>query len=992
MDLNQPHSTEAAWTELAPASAKNGPGPGPGPLRLPAPFEQAPVGIVHLDLGGFILHANERMCKLLDFPEAELIGKHFTRRMVSDDGAAVQAASSLLLANPGVCNKHEVRLIRRGGTLNSALIASYCVPDEAGQPSYLLWWVTDLEQRKQLKDMLQLSNRALAASHNGVLITDATQASLPIMYANPAFCAISGYELIDVMGRNCRFLQNEDRDQAGVPALRRAIANKESLKVVLRNYRKDGTLFWNELFISPVPDERGDVTHYIGILNDITAFKLNEEKLALRTVHDELTGLPNRGLFNDRLQQAILQSGRHADTVALLCLGVDNFHLVNESLGHAAGDQLLQAVAGRLLGCVRSHHTVSRHGGNEFVIILDEIRSTGDVTLICEEILLGLEQPFMLDGEQLHAICSIGITLYPQDGCDPATLLRYADMALSRAREQGGGTYQFFDAAMNLRTLERIGMETALRLAITRGELHLMYQPLVDLQTGHISSLEALVRWQHPLRGLLAAREFIPLAEQTGLIGSIGDWVLRRACQDMRAWRDAGQHELRVALNISPRQFRERQLAGNVAAALKEFNLEPNALSLEITEAALTQDAKTSADSLAQLKALGVCLTLDDFGTGHSSLNNLKQYPFDLVKIDRAFVSDIVTDIDDAALSKTIISMAHNLGMRVVAEGVETEAQCDFLRRNMCDLIQGYIFAPPMAPQDISALLEEPRRLPAHLLRMQKQKRTLLLVDDEQNIVSSLKRLLRRDDYQIFTANSGQEGLDLLAHQQVDVIVSDQRMPGMIGADFLRAAKLLYPDTIRIMLSGYTELQSVTDAVNEGAIYKFLTKPWEDDLLRGHIADAFHLKEISDDNERLNLEVRIANHELAAANRKMEELLRQKQQQISRDEVSLNIARELLQFLPLPVIGMDDDGMIAFINAAAESLFRRAGALLGNEASIALPALFPEGPGGAASLGSASTHVAGIDGVAYSIAVYPMGANSASRGSLITLSRCEVAA
>jgi CheY-like chemotaxis protein len=399
---------------------------------------------------------------------------------------------------------------------------------------------------------------------------------------------------------------------------------------------------------------------------------------------------------------------------------------------------------------------------------------------------------------------------------------------------------------------------------------------------------------------------------------------------------------------------------------------------------------------LEPLKTLGVALVLDDFGTGYSSLSNLKRYAFDAVKIDCAFIRDIVTDSGDAALSKTIISMAHLLGMQVVAEGVESEAQCDFLRRHSCDLIQGYFFAAPLTPDEVQTLLREDRRLSPHLLRVQKQQRTLLLVDDEQNIVSSLKRLLRRDEYQIHTANSGQEGLDVLARHAVDVIVSDQRMPGMLGADFLRKAKELYPDTLRIMLSGYTELQSVTDAVNEGAIYKFLTKPWEDEQLRGHIAEAFRLKEIADENERLNLELRTVNHELASANRRLEDVLRQKQQQISRDEISLNVARELLQHLPLPVIGMDDLGMIAFINAAADHLFRGGGALLGNEACVVLPELFPAGDGfeamASGSRRAPGTHEADIDGVRFAVDVYPMGASSTSRGSLITLSRKEEAA
>ncbi|CAN7456448.1 EAL domain-containing protein [Pseudoduganella sp. LjRoot289] len=849
-----------------------------------------------------------------------------------------------------------------------------------------------------LKDMPALSARALAASSNGVLITDARRPGCPIIYANPAFCRMTGYAAEEVLGRQCSFLQGEDRDQAGLPALRRAIAQHEDARVVLRNYRKDGSLFWNELYVSPVPDEHGEITHHVGIVNDISALKEQEDRLAFHSTHDGLTGLPNRNLFIDRLQQAVLQALRHGDQLALLCIGIDNHAFVNESLGHAGGDALLAAAAQRLRACVRSHDTVALLGGNEFVVILGEVQGPGDVIPVCENIFAALAPAIPLDGQQVHASASIGITLCPQDGKDGATLLRYADMALSRAREMGGSAYQFFSSEMNHRTLERIGMEAALRLAVFRDELQLRYQPLADLQSGAVASLEALVRWQHPALGLISAQRFVPVAEEAGLIGAIGAWVLRRACHDMQSWRAAGLAPVRVAVNVSPKQFRDRQFTTLVAAILDEYGLPPSCLALEITEAALPQDAAASSQVLAQLKTLGVALVLDDFGTGYSSLSNLKRFPFDAVKIDCAFIRDIVTDSGDAALSKTIISMAHLLGMQVVAEGVETEAQCDFLRRHMCDQIQGYFFAAPQTADEMQALLRDGRALPQHLLRIQKQKRSLLLVDDEQNIVSALKRLLRRDEYQIYTACSGQEGLDLLARQEVDVIVSDQRMPGMLGADFLRKAKELYPDTIRIMLSGYTELQSVTDAVNEGAIYKFLTKPWEDELLRGHIADAFRLKEIADDNERLNLELRTVNHELASANRRLEDVLRQKQQQISRDEISLNIARELLQHLPLPVIGMDDRGMIAFVNAAADHLFRRAGDLLGNEACVVLPELFPEEQAAPAGLAPPShaqahshTHQTDIDGTRYAVEVYPMGENSASRGSLITLRRCEVA-
>lgn len=819
-------------------------------------FEQAPVGILQLDMAGVVMRANERICRMLGWHPDGLEGKHYRWRVADSDLALVQAALEYTRCHPGLARQCEVQLRRKDGAGHWVQLTCYARHDPGCAP-YYLWWIADLAPLKE-----------------------------------------------------------------------------------------------------------------------------HEARLAFHHTHDKVTGLPNRELFMDRLQQAMLHAQRRGDMLALLCIGIDNYNLVNESLGHAAGDQVLAGAAQRLRAGLRDHDTAALLGGNEFVVILEELQHAAGVMPVCENLFASLAPALPVAGQQVHAAASIGITLYPQDGKDSATLLRYADMALTRARDQGGGKYQYFSSEMNHRTLERIGMEAALRLAVFRDELQLQYQPLADLQTGATASLEALVRWQHPVLGLISANRFVPVAEDAGLIHAIGNWVLRRACHDLRSWRDAGLPPLRVALNVSPRQFRNPDFANGVVAALTEFNLPPDALALEITESVLMLDSPATATTLDQLKNLGVSLVLDDFGTGYSSLSNLKRYPFDSVKIDCAYIRDIVTDTGDAALAKTIISMAHNLGIQVTAEGVETEAQCDFLRRHMCDLIQGYFYSPPLKPDEVLALQQSGRALPSHLLRIQQQRRSLLLVDDEQNIVSALKRLLRRDGYEMYTANSGQQGLDVLAQHEVDVIVSDQRMPGMLGADFLRKAKELYPDTIRIMLSGYTELQSVTDAVNEGAIYKFLTKPWEDELLRGHIADAFRLKGISDDNERLNLEVRTANQELAAANRRMGELLAQKQQQISHGEVSLHVARELLQHVPLPVLGLDDEGMIAFVNAAADHLFRHAGALLGNEAALVLPDLFPS-DGGPLESGHATT----VGDTRFMVTVCRMGEQSASRGSLVMLSR-----
>lgn len=484
------------------------------------------------------------------------------------------------------------------------------------------------------------------------------------------------------------------------------------------------------------------------------------------------------------------------------------------------------------------------------------------------------------------------------------------------------------------------------------------YQPLVDLRNGAVACVEAIVA---PADSLAA---------------------LRRSCEDRPLWQGGVLDccDFQIAINIGAEQLGDPHFGRHVAAVLGEYALAPAALTLELDEAALMHDAAASAGALDGLKEQGISLTLDRFGAGPACLDNLLRYPFDYIKLDSSVVHGAADHAAGAAQCQALIAMAQHLGIRVAADGVRNEAQCIFLRDNLCDLVQGDIYAAPQAPAQLGALLREDRQLAPQLLRGQKRRRTLLLVDDDANIIAALKRLLRPAGYEIHTASSGEQGLELLARLPADVIISDQRMPGLNGADFLRQARILRPETIRIMLSGYTELQSVTDAVNEGAIYKFLTKPWNDEQLRAHLADAFRLKEIADDNLRLNLEVRNANHELASANRRMEHMLHQMQRQIERDEISLGVAREIVQQLPLPVIGMDDSGMIAFVNGAASRVFRRS-VLLGNDAGDVLPQLFPAG----AALPPAG-HQADIDGSRYLVTAYRMGASSASRGSLITFS------
>lgn len=698
---------------------------------------------------------------------------------------------------------------------------------------------------------------------------------------------------------------------------------------------------------------------------------------------DALTGLFTRIYLQTEITDFLARPRDKTEEFSLFCVALDCFKTINRNFGQYVGDLVLVQVAERLHICCRDATTVTRIGGDEFAACVYGRTDEATLTVECHNILDAMRAPFVILGKHIHLTCSIGVATLPLEQVNDAfSLFNLADIALQKAKDRGGDNCQFLSAKSLDANRQTPDMIAALRSAIEAEELTLRYQPLVDLQTGAISGVEALVRWIGASNESIPTAYFIDIAENSGLIVDIGNWVIRRACHDLRRWADEGLGHYSVAINISPKQFHDPALAETISAALQEAQIAPSLLCVEITEAVLVQDHPSTLSTLNKLMALGIGLILDDFGTGFSSLSYLKRFPFLKVKIDRSFIKNIPEDNNDAAISKAIISMAHSLGIRVVAEGVETEAQCSFLSQNMCDEIQGFLFSDALVADEIDRLLKEGRCLPAKLLRLQKPQRTLLLVDDEANIIGALKRLLRKGDYRILTANNGQGGLDLLAEHPVDVIVSDQRMPGMTGVEFLGKAKELYPDTVRIVLSGYTELHSVTDAVNEGAIYKFLTKPWDDEQLYGHIEEAFRRKEMADENRRLNLEVLSANQELALANHRLEEILKEKQLQIVRDEVSLDIVREALQKIPLAVIGVDDENIVVFANDAAQNLFDDTHSILGSDVHQLIPDYINATPNSNRGMQC----IAELGGKFYEVVARRMGRGSQSRGRLLTIS------
>ncbi|HTH44259.1 MAG TPA: EAL domain-containing protein [Oxalicibacterium sp.] len=570
----------------------------------------------------------------------------------------------------------------------------------------------DIAARKRAEQALQLRERAIEASANAIVITEALAPHYPIEYVNPAFERITGYAAAEVIGRDSCFLWGEDTEQPGIKEIRAAVAELREGHAVLRSYRKDGSLFWSDIYIAPVKNENGVVAHFVSAQYDITATKRYESELEFQTNRDALTGLANRNLLRDRLGQAVSFAYRYGHPIWVMFVDLDRFKFVNDTLGHQAGDTLLKAVAARLESCVRETDTVSRVGGDEFVLVLTERTEAGLTTGIAQRIMDAIAKPLDIHGHEFFISCSIGVAVYPADGETPEDLIKHADIAMYRAKETGRNNFQFYTSTMNEKALERLRFEGDLRNALEREEFVLHYQPQIDLLTGEIVGAEALIRWQHPELGMVSPARFIGLAEETGLIVPIGAWVIRSACMQNKAWQLKGVGPLRISVNLSARQFAHNDLVESIALALDEAQLAPEYLEIELTESLVMADVERAIGVLRELKALGVQLSIDDFGTGYSSLSYLKRFPIDVLKIDRSFVNDITIDSDDAAIVATIISLAHSLRLQVIAEGVETEAQLAYLRQHDCDQMQGYFFSPPLNAEAFAHMREEGKRLP----------------------------------------------------------------------------------------------------------------------------------------------------------------------------------------------------------------------------------------------------------------------------------------
>lgn len=539
-------------------------------------------------------------------------------------------------------------------------------------------------------------------TQEGIMITDADSV---IQSVNPAFTAITGYPPDEVLGKTPHLLRSGRHDDDFYANMWEQLVEEGHWQGEIWNRRKSGEVYPEWLSISAIHDHRGEVSQYVALFTDITEHKRNEEKLRHMAYHDVLTGLPNRRMFSKYLEATILQAERGQRLLAVMFLDLDRFKTINDSHGHDVGDKLLQAVAKRLKISLRKSDILARMGGDEFTLLLTSINDIRDVEGIAEKIKQTMADSIQIGEQTFFVTTSIGISLYPMDGENPEVLMKNADTAMYQAKQLGRDTFQFYTPAMNSTAKEQLDLENDLRLAQQRDELEVFYQPKMCLKSGRICGAEALLRWRHPEKGLISPVNFIPLAEETGLIVPIGEWVLRQACRDAQAWQAASLPAIRVAVNISVRQLMQTGLVETVATALEQSGLASRWLELELTESMLLEENDANRMLLQRFKEMGVTLSIDDFGTGYSSLSYLKQLPVDLLKIDQSFVQDLPHRREDAELVKNIITMAHGLQLEVIAEGVESEAQLVFLKNQGCDQIQGYLLHAPMPAVEFAAFL-----------------------------------------------------------------------------------------------------------------------------------------------------------------------------------------------------------------------------------------------------------------------------------------------
>ncbi len=667
---------------------------------LSAMYEASPLAIIVLDQEERVQLWNPAAEKIFGWREDEVINQPYPIIPESDK----EWLSSVIWYYQKVADK-EVKRLRKDGTLIDVSLSTATLHDHVGNVNGVLAILMDISQRKQAERYLrqtlkQLEDMKFALDESAIVsITDRTGL---ITYANDKFCKISQYTRDELIGQNHRIIKSSHHPTSFFAEMWDHLNQGKVFQAEVKNQAKDGSHYWVETTIVPFLDEEGVPYQHVSIRKDITDRKRAQEVIQHMAYHDDLTELPNRRKFKKRLAASIETARQHGHSLAVLFFDMDRFKNINDSLGHDTGDRLLQIIAQRLKKAVGELGIVARMGGDEFMVMLPRLAKEEEATLMAQTIQDIFQEPVIIYGHEMYITSSIGISIYPDHGDHVEILMKYADVAMYHAKKEGSNNIQLYSKSMFKRAHERLITETNLYRALEREELMVYYQPQMDLRTGKMVGMESLIRWNHPEWGFVSPATFIPVAEETGLIIPIGEWVLKTACLQNKAWQDQGYEPIVVSVNLSIRQFLKSDLIDQIARILVETGLEPRYLELEITES-MTMDVERTIQTLQELKELGVGISMDDFGTGYSSLNNLKRFPIDKLKIDQSFIRDLPNGSKDAAIVSTIIGMAKNLHLKAIAEGVEKLEQMNFLKEKDCDEIQGYYWSRPLPAMEMES-------------------------------------------------------------------------------------------------------------------------------------------------------------------------------------------------------------------------------------------------------------------------------------------------
>jgi diguanylate cyclase (GGDEF)-like protein/PAS domain S-box-containing protein len=660
--------------------------------------------VVSMDLTGTITGWNSGAERLFGYTAAEAIGKHVLF-LYGDENDEDTSFEDAFLDHGG--REMEVRRRKKNGEIFWARLQLSLLRDDKNNPTGLIGFLSDITEHRNAAEQLRLHARIFERSDEAILITDAQE---KIVSVNPAFTRITGYEAAEALGQTPRIFRSGRHGEAFFKEMWGRLAESGYWQGEVWDRRKDGEIYPKWLSMGSVCNAAGEISHYFSIFSDITDRKRAEGRVHHLAYFDALTGLPNRTQFSRLSDQALTSSRRKAGFGAILFIDLNRFKPINDTLGHEVGDNVLKEVANRLRASLRGADVVCRLGGDEFAVGLFEIANRDHAANVAQKLLTTFDNPILINGRELKLGAAIGVSIYPEDGLDTETLLRQADIAMYRAKQTGPDGMAFFSEDMNQRAIDRLNLEAGLRRAIERNELLLYYQPKVRIADGAIIGAEALVRWRHPERGLVPPGEFVPVAEESGLIVHISNWVLEEAGRQIRRWMDDAFPAMHIAVNLSARDF-SGSLPARIQKLLQRHGIGAEWLELEITEGMLMNHTDSVIAMMDEITALGIALSLDDFGTGYSSLSYLKRFPINTLKIDRSFVISIPGDADDCAIAGAIVSMSKQLKHNVIAEGVETTEQLAFLKSLGCDEIQGYLFSPPVPAEKFAAMVREGKKL-----------------------------------------------------------------------------------------------------------------------------------------------------------------------------------------------------------------------------------------------------------------------------------------